>query len=484
MTDLPGARETSLATTLAPERAIGKVRKFVNRRRRSDTFKDAFYARDRLGTSVPAVDTAEADASVIDVVTAVDALIDSLDASTPPTLNAPKRTSTPQHYSSIFVGPSLRKDKTTGATRVVRHRTPSPWHEITEGELLDWLYAGANALGTLCDFSLNLNPDVASKALAQPSALDWLRRRVAHHLKREFVRTLPFVVVIEETQDGRPHLHGLLTLPTDKRTLARARRALRRAGGGGMQKMAQVRPGPDAGWAAYIGKDARLARPGLRALRDQSRVLRSLNYQGKAISYSQDVGREARRLYEDWRASIAPSRREISTAPKEWKKKSKSLLTYTCSYLREHLLTTTANGLIEDASTPGEQQQCIRLNDTYLTRPMTPSWLASPAARGSIYAPRSWALASILRPTLWTPAPPRRSSRARSRVASTATRSWSRSGSSGTCGPRRSCPTSCASTLIICAGRKGRRLRDSAEGAGGRLGPSGSRSAPPAVGRR
>lgn len=440
MTDLPSARETVLATTLAPEHAVGEVRKFVNRRRRSDTFRDAFYARERLGTSVPAVETAEADASVIDVITAVDALIASLGSSNPQTLtigttNAPKRTSTPQHYSSIFVGPSLRKDKTTGETRVVRHRTPSPWHEITEGELLDWLYAAANALGTLCDFSLNLNRDVASKALAQPSALDWLRRRVAHHLKREFGRTLPFVVVIEETQDGRPHLHGLLVLPTDKRTLARARRALRKAGGGGMPKMAQVRPGPDAGWAAYIAKDVRLARPGLRALRDQSRVLRSLSYQGKAISYSQDVGREAKRLYEAWRDGFSKARN--NEIPKG-RNKDKSLVTSTHFHVDEYWLTTTANRLIEGASTLGEQQQCTRLNDTSLTTPTTPSWLTSPAARGSIYAPRSWTRGSILLPSLWTPSPTRRSRPVRSPVGSTATRSWSRSGSSVTSGRRRS----------------------------------------------
>jgi hypothetical protein len=435
MTDAPSAHETSLTTTLAPSRpAASKVRKFVNRRHRGDVFRDARFARDRLRALLPAQDGAQADASVIDVITAADALVASLAALTPQPIT-PKRT--PQHYSSIFVGPSLRKDPRTGAPRVVNHRTPSPWQDITEGELLDWLYAGADALGTLCDYSLNFNPDIIAKALAQPSALDYARRRVAHHLKREFGRAIPFVTVIEETADGRPHLHGVLVLPTDQRTRARARRALRKAGGGGMPKMAQVRPDPNAHWMAYVGKDVRLARPGLRALRGQTRVLRSLNYQGKAISYTQDVGRKAKRLYEAWRDDFVKARKLASQQDRKPEIKKHRKLS--SSYIL--LLTGAANGLRQCASHIGDQPQCMRMTPT--SRMKSTPGLSRP---------------------LWSPL----ASSVPARAACRPTRSRSRSARRAAYGRRASSPTWCASTSIISGAPT--PPRDSGKPVGGRFG--------------
>jgi len=180
------------------------------------------------------------------------------------------------------------------------YRSPAKWRD-TSPELRVWyLHKALATLGTVYSFTLNLSPEIETDARKQSNPENWLHRRIARQLKRQFGREVPFLAVVEE-DEGRLHVHGEFLI--EKHESKRARKALRCAGGEWVQNrqhQAKTRHAPDLGWASYIVKDfwkyGRF-RPWLR----DSRVFGKTTITGSLFSATADVKRLAVELYEeDW----------------------------------------------------------------------------------------------------------------------------------------------------------------------------------------
>lgn len=150
--------------------------------------------------------------------------------------------------------------------------------------------------------------------------LAWLHRRVVRQLRSISVHynggAVPFWFAIEESDKGRLHIHGEIavgpietegrSVRTIRRVLSPIRNALKAAGGawdkgrdGAGNQLRFERGTPDIGWAGYCVKSVHKARP------ERRRYMRRFGFhrwwvagfEGKAVTASQSVAREAKRLH-------------------------------------------------------------------------------------------------------------------------------------------------------------------------------------------
>lgn len=164
-----------------------------------------------------------------------------------------------------------------------------------------YLHHACTSSGPTIAFSLNLSPKIEAKARQQTSAAGWLLRRITRELPGHLDR--PFVwFALEETDEGRLHLHGEIVGP--EHAVSLIREALRRAGGiekaRGWAKQADLVLDATEGWTSYLGKRMALARkPNAR-----SRYILDRSFSGDWIAASQPVKRLAKRLYEADREKV------------------------------------------------------------------------------------------------------------------------------------------------------------------------------------
>lgn len=139
----------------------------------------------------------------------------------------------------------------------VRHRAPASWRDVSELCRLTFYGRALRSLGPVHAFTLNLRDDIELEALRQPSPANWLRDRIKRRLEQALGRPVDFYLVIEDITDQgrRLHVHGAMGVNDNE--VARARLALRRAGGEWKemrQHQAETKPDPDDGWPAYCAK--------------------------------------------------------------------------------------------------------------------------------------------------------------------------------------------------------------------------------------
>jgi hypothetical protein len=91
-----------------------------------------------------------------------------------------------------------------------KHRVPAPWRDTTDILRLEYQHRALADLGLVYAFSANLSPEVEASARARSNPLNWLRDRIAYHLEAGLSRAIDCILVLEEDDHDRLHLHGEL----------------------------------------------------------------------------------------------------------------------------------------------------------------------------------------------------------------------------------------------------------------------------------
>jgi hypothetical protein len=142
-------------------------------------------------------------------------------------------------------------------------RTALPsWRNLSpEAQLLFGLVALDEKMETLA-FSLNLGTALLdSLTPGSTAARNTVRNRIARALKAKVGRKVPFVVVLEQTADGRLHAHGVVQVSRDEQRQTDS--ALKLAGGAwtaARGETHQLRLTPvwgSCGWWDYVMKRVR-----------------------------------------------------------------------------------------------------------------------------------------------------------------------------------------------------------------------------------
>lgn len=180
------------------------------------------------------------------------------------------------------------------------------WRDTTEVTKVTFYNRALIIFGKPFAFTLNLHPDLIAAANDNERGfLDYVRRRVARELKKEFGRDMPHWLMIETTDDGRPHIHGGLVLSPElaaAEALA-ATRALESAGGsyttqGSYPADVRAEYDPD-GWARYSLK--RIGRT-KRHLRDAAGLAPKTKV--AILSVTRELRCEAEHLHKQIRATM------------------------------------------------------------------------------------------------------------------------------------------------------------------------------------
>jgi hypothetical protein len=269
----------------------GKTDKKVKSRRRKSMFRDAMFIRKNQehkatlgasrgeGTSVyHSESNSEPELELVEI---------ESEREPEPTCAKSKRISK--------VRPWYEANKTDPARK---HRVPAEWRDICDLQKADYLHEALKMLGPVHSLSANLSPDIEAKALAQANALDWLRRRISHHLKTALKRQVEFWIVPEEGDHHRLHLHG--EIGVDASEAESARKAIRKACGEWKEtRQHQVHTSlePDAGWPGYVMKDAWKMTPYFRNLFERANSRKGVRFQGGVLSKTRKLGQQAEKLY-------------------------------------------------------------------------------------------------------------------------------------------------------------------------------------------
>ena len=106
----------------------------------------------------------------------------------------------------------------------------APWRNATELIRVLFLQRELETLGACHAFTLNLSHAVIQSATKSPKGfVDYIRRRIAFHMKKATNERPEFWFAIEKTHKGQPHLHGAICVCPDQIESVKA--ALRAAGG-------------------------------------------------------------------------------------------------------------------------------------------------------------------------------------------------------------------------------------------------------------
>jgi hypothetical protein len=185
------------------------------------------------------------------------------------------------------------------------YRTPSDARDISVYLSAEYLMLALREIGPLHSFTLNLRPDIAAVACADPSARDFLRRRLSYHLEAILGRPVEFFFVIEQADLRRVHLHGCFGVSSVEAKAAR--RALRMAGGEwfvARQHQSHTDEDPDAKWNSYITKDCVYSTKWMRALCEKHKSGPTIQFNGPANFASRSLAAKANELYEAHRALV------------------------------------------------------------------------------------------------------------------------------------------------------------------------------------
>jgi hypothetical protein len=160
-------------------------------------------------------------------------------------------------------------------------------------------------IGPVHAFTLNLRPEIAIKACADPSTRDFLRRRLNYQLETILGRKVDLFFVIEQADHRRVHLHGCLGISAQEAEAARI--ALRKAGGEwevARQYQSHTEEEPDAKWNSYITKDCVFSTKFARALCEGHKSGPTIKFNGPALFVPQSLGTKAHALYQAHRSLV------------------------------------------------------------------------------------------------------------------------------------------------------------------------------------
>ena len=208
----------------------------------------------------------------------------------------------PIHSTSSLTTESSKTERASvPGERDSASRHPSsfpPWRDTTERLQLDFFHQATGTLSTHPQtISLRLSPSLMAslksslKAPDNMGLLASLHKHVSRHLNRALGRKVDFWLILDIGQNEAPHLHGGVALDEGEADLARD--ALLKAAGitkpsfrGHALDMKP--PTNEAGWASYVTGNLG--------------QLRKLTKGKSFISATNNVRREAKRLYEAARA--------------------------------------------------------------------------------------------------------------------------------------------------------------------------------------
>lgn len=200
--------------------------------------------------------------------------------------------------------------------------TPKPWRDASDPVKAHFAHEALATRGPVFAFTAWLSDDVNATAYAKGKPLPWIRARVQAELRKALGRPVSFMFVIEEefiVAAGlfRLHLHGGFQIGPHERKRVRA--ALRKALGTweGKAKCRQIRfrRDPDAGWPAYLTKNAWLATPRMRAFFKRLGAGRrhTLGFEGKVLTMTDDVLDAAKALHGQARQIVIEARQRPAT---------------------------------------------------------------------------------------------------------------------------------------------------------------------------
>jgi len=184
-------------------------------------------------------------------------------------------------------------------------KAPSDARSMSVYLKAEYLMLALREIGPVHSFTLNLHPEIATMACAEPSTRDFLRRRLNHHLEAILGRTVDFFFVIEQAAHRRIHLHGCLGISIGEAKAARL--ALRRAGGEwevARQHQSHTDGEPDAKWNSYITKECAFSTKFFRALCEAHKSGPTIKFNGPALFASRSLGLKAQELYECHRSLV------------------------------------------------------------------------------------------------------------------------------------------------------------------------------------
>ena len=179
------------------------------------------------------------------------------------------------------------------------HRTPADPRDISVYLRAEYLMLALREIGPVHAFTLNLRPEIAIKACADPSTRDFLRRRLNYQLETILGRKVDLFFVIEQADHRRVHLHGCLGISAQEAEAARL--ALRKAGGEWLvarQHQSHTEEEPDTKWNSYITKDCVFSTKFARALCEGHKSGPTIKFNGPALFVPQSLGTKAHALYQ------------------------------------------------------------------------------------------------------------------------------------------------------------------------------------------
>ncbi|ADH89371.1 hypothetical protein Snov_2073 [Ancylobacter novellus DSM 506] len=170
--------------------------------------------------------------------------------------HSPHPSASPSHSSYT---PPRKNTRTLDAlfTRYRKTRTPPRWDEASALAKATFYHREVSKRGGV-SFTLNFGPEVEKAARADPASFtEHVRRRLRRFLKAEFGRTVDYWFGVDISDEGRPHLHGGITVSGNEAEALG--RALARAGGKwgsvrGVKHQAHVGDRLDDDWASYATK--------------------------------------------------------------------------------------------------------------------------------------------------------------------------------------------------------------------------------------
>ncbi|WP_415717713.1 hypothetical protein [Roseibium sp.] len=196
----------------------------------------------------------------------------------------------------------IRSPKPTGK--------PKPWRDCYLVTKLFFAHLAVVESGKGFAVTMNLSPEVEAAAReSEDGALNYIRRRIAWRLRDVAGVSELWWFAIEETDEGRLHLHGEVSCEPDKKTKANVRRQLRRAGGEWKttrQHQVQLKPITDYGWYTYATKRTQMTEKIHRRSRFRQGAKRYLlpSFNGLGATMPNATKKAAERLYDEARSEV------------------------------------------------------------------------------------------------------------------------------------------------------------------------------------
>jgi hypothetical protein len=191
-----------------------------------------------------------------------------------------------------------------------KHRTPADPRDISMYLEAEYLTLALRELGPVHSFTLNLRQNIEALACKDPSAVDYLRRRIHYHLEAALGRAVHVFFFSEETDFRRLHVHGCFGISAQE--AKRARLALRKAGGewkAARQHQSHTEEEPDSKWNSYITKECYRTSEFVRALAMKCSNPRPMTkFNGPPLFATRLLAKRASDLYRDHRQLVLSAR--------------------------------------------------------------------------------------------------------------------------------------------------------------------------------